>query len=66
MTEGRRMNKHGDPIRQAWLNLFICITTDDVNAFYNALSGRPVRDSGHHVTWDEATLPYNEKLPREE
>ena len=66
MNEGRTLNQHSDPIKRAWINLFICITTDDVNAFYMALAGHVPRNSESHATWDEVnkTKPPRIRRPR--
>lgn len=49
---GRTMNQRNDAIADAWVRLWICITTNDINEFYEALSGHQPRASGKHYTWD--------------
>ena len=54
VDHGRSMNTPNDPITNAWINLFICITTNDMNEFYMALSGHtPNPNSKKHYTWEE-------------
>lgn len=56
MDGGTTLNQSNDLIMKAWINLFICITTNDVNEFYKALSGYELRDGQKkHYTWDVAT-----------
>ena len=53
MSGGRTLNQSTDPIKKAWLNLYVCITTEDINAFYMALSGHTPRECDNHYTWNE-------------
>ena len=41
--------------QKARVRLWICITTNDINEFYEALSGHQPRASGKHYTWDTVT-----------
>ncbi len=58
MTAGQHMNQRNDMIVNAWINLWICITTKDMHEFYKALGGNTPRAHGHHYTWDEANKPW--------
>lgn len=53
MEGGKTLNKQNDLIKKAWLNLYICITTDDVKEFYKALGGNVLRNCKNHYTWNE-------------
>lgn len=61
VENGRSLNTRNPAIVNAWINFYICITTNDVNEFYKALSGNNPRKKGHHYTWDEVnkTKPLN-------
>ena len=41
--EGRNINQRNAAIIDAWVRLYICITTNDINEFYKALSGNVPR-----------------------
>lgn len=56
MEVASRGYKRQDPLKMAWLNLWVCITTNDIQEFYNALNGgkpKKIRESENHPTWDE-------------
>lgn len=38
--KGRNINQRNEAIIDGWVRLYICITTNDVNEFYKALSGK--------------------------
>ena len=46
-------------IIDGWVRLYICITTNDINEFYKALSGKvPRKGVKKHYEWEMATKPY--------
>lgn len=53
VENGRSLNTRNPAVVNAWINFYICITTNDVNEFYKALSGNNPRKKGHHYTWEE-------------
>lgn len=56
---GRSMNQCNEAIIDAWVRLYICITTNDINEFYQALSGKvPRKGSKKHYTWEMANKSY--------
>ena len=57
--EERSMNQRNKAIIDAWVRFYICITTNDMNEFYKALSGKlPRKGSKKHYTWEMANKPY--------
>ena len=55
----RSMNQCNEAIIDAWVRLYICITTNDINEFYKALSGNvPRKGAKKHYTWEMANKPY--------
>ena len=50
MEIASRGYKRQDPLKMAWLNLWICITTNDIQEFYKP---KKIRESENHHTWDE-------------
>ena len=60
MNHGERsMNQRNAAIIDAWVRLYICITTNDMNEFYKALSGNvPRKGANKHYTWEMVNKPY--------
>lgn len=57
--DGRSMNQRNAAIIDGWVRLYICITTNDINEFYKALSGKvPRKGVKKHYEWEMATKPY--------
>ena len=55
----RSMNEHNAAIIDGWVRLYICITTNDINEFYKALSGKvPRKGVKKHYEWEMVTKPY--------
>ena len=50
--QGRRCNLRRYHVLRAWLNLYICITTDDEQAFYKALNGDRGRTAEKKWLWE--------------
>lgn len=57
--EGRNINQRNAAIIDGWVRLYICITTNDINEFYKALSGKVPRNGvKKYYTWETANKPY--------
>lgn len=49
---GRSMNQRNAAIIDGWVRLYILITTNDINEFYKALSGKvPRKGVKKHYEW---------------
>ncbi len=56
---GRNMNQRNAAIIDAWVRLYICITTNDINEFYKALNGKVPRKGGKkNYIWEMVNKPY--------
>jgi len=54
MVRGHGLNKRDKSIQDAWMRLYICITTDDINEFYMAYAGhKPYKAKEGNYTWRE-------------
>ena len=60
MNHGERsMNQRNAAIIDAWVRLYICITTNDMNEFYKALSGNvPRKGAKKNRLWEMVNKPY--------
>ena len=60
LHNGRRsMNQRNAAIIDGWVRLYICITTNDINEFYKALSGNvPRKGVKKYYAWETANKPY--------
>ena len=57
--DARSMNQSNEAIIDGWVRLYICITTNDINEFYKALSGKvPRKGVKKHYEWEMVTKPY--------
>ena len=57
--DARSMNQRNAAIIDGWVRLYICITTNDINEFYKALSGNvPRKGVKKHYEWEMVTKPY--------
>ena len=57
--EGRNINQRNAAIIDGWVRLYICITTNDINEFYQALRGKvPRKGVKKYYTWVTANKPY--------
>ena len=55
----RSMNQSNEAIIDGWVRLYICITTNDINEFYNALSGHEKRKGAkNYHLWEMVNKPY--------
>lgn len=60
--DARSMNQRNAAIIDGWVRLYICITTNDINEFYKALSGKvPRKGVKKHYEWEMVTKPYERK-----
>ena len=58
----RSMSQRNTAIIDGWVRLYICITTNDINEFYKALSGKlPRKGVKKNYTWETANKPYERK-----
>ena len=54
----RSMNQSNEAIIDGWVRLYICITTNDINEFYKALSGKvPRKGVKKNYTWETVNKP---------
>ena len=57
--DARSMNQRNAAIIDGWVRLYICITTNDINEFYKALSGNePRKGVKKHYEWEMVNKPY--------
>ena len=55
----RSMNQRNAAIIDAWVRLYICITTNDINEFYKALNGNvPRKGPKKYRLWETVNKPY--------
>ena len=47
----RSMNQSNEAIIDGWVRLYICITTNDINEFYKALSGNEKKREQINITY---------------
>ena len=58
-NEERSMNQRNKAIIDAWIRLYICITTNDINEFYKALSGNvPRKGPNKYRLWETVNKSY--------
>ena len=57
--EERNINQRNAAIIDGWVRLYICITTNDMNEFYQALSGNePRKGPNKYRLWETVNKPY--------
>ena len=55
----RSMNQSNEAIIDGWVRLYICITTNDIDEFYKALSGNEKKKGAKkYQLWEMVNKPY--------